>query len=542
MTTLKVHQALARALAETGQGPLFGVAGDANLYMVDAYVRRFGGRYVAAANEGGAVLMALGAAMLTGGVGFATVTHGPALTNCVTALAEAARSFTPLVLLCGDTPAAERENLQNIDQREVILASGAGYEPMRSAATALHDLARAVRRARAERRPIAFNMPAEMLWQDTDYAPVSWAVPPLPPTRPEGAALDQAIGIIAAARRPVVLAGRGAISPAARDALLRLARRVEAPLATTLRARNLFAGEPHVLGVFGTVSTPQAAEAILSADCVIAFGAGLNFHTTAQGSFLRGKRVIQIADRAEDLGRGAVADVAILGEPASVAETFLHWLEEAEIPPSGFTRDLPETGLDRPQAAEPRDTRPGTVDFLPALARLEAMLPAERTLVTDAGRWMVKSYGVLSTPGPRDHVTTASFGSIGLGMAAAIGAASARRDRPTVLFCGDGGFMLGNLTEFNTAVRERLNLIVVVFNDGGYGAEYIQLRDKQMDPAISLFDWPALAPVAVALGGEGVTVASEADLAALPAQLEARDRTRPLLIDVKLDPERVAMW
>lgn len=539
---MKLHEAIAKVLAEGVGAPLFGVVGDANAYLVDAFLRRFGGRYVAMANENGAVLAAIGAAMASGRVGLATVTHGPALTNCVTALAEGARSFTPMVLLCGDTEMDDRENLQNIDQREVVLASGAGFEQMRAPETALADLARALRRAQAERRPIAFNMPAKMLWAVVEAAPVSWAVPDLPPGVVTGAALDQAIGLIAAARRPVVLAGRGAIGAEARAALIRLARRIEAPLATTMRARNLFRDEDHALGVFGTVSTPQAAEAILRADCVLAFGAGLNFHTTAQGSFLKGKRVVQVADRAEDLGRGAVADVAILGRPADVADTFVHWLDEAEIPPSGFTGELPARGLDVPPPARPARVREGAVDFLTTLERLEAILPRDRVLVTDAGRWMVRSYATLTAPGPRDHVTSASFGAIGLGMASAIGAAAVSPGRPTVLFCGDGGFMLGNLTEFNAAVRARMDLIVVVFNDGSYGAEHIQLREKQIDPAISLFDWPEFVPLARALGGDGAVVRAAADLDALPAALAARDRTRPFLVDIKLDPDHVAMW
>lgn len=540
--SMKLYEALAKMLADNAVSPFFGLVGDANAYLVNAFARQQGGHYIAAANENGAVLMALGAAMVSGDTGFATVTHGPALTNCVTALAEGVRSFTPMVLLCGDTPVADRENLQNIDQREVVLASGAGFEQLRTPETGLQDLARAVRRARSERRPIVFNMPADILWAEVEYAPVSWFVPPIAPTRIEGDTLDNAIGIIAAARRPIVLAGRGAIDPASREALLHLARRIEAPLATTMRAKNLFRGEDHTLGVFGTVSTPQATEAILSADCVIAFGAGLNFHTTAEGSFLEGKRTIQIADRADDLGRGAIADVSILGSSPEVAKTFLHWLDEAEIPGSGFTRELPAEGLDIPPVPSLTQTREGTVDFLPALAQLDTILPAERTLVTDAGRWMVKSYGTLTAPGPRDHVTSASFGAIGLGMGSAIGAAVARPDRPTVLFCGDGGFMLGNLTEFNTAVREKLDLIVVVFNDGSYGAELIQLQDKQMDTGISLFDWPDFVPLAGALGGAGVTIKSQNDLDGLEGILKERDRTKPLLIDVKLDPDRIAMW
>lgn len=539
---MKLHQALAKTLAENGVAPLFGLVGDANAYLVDAFVRQEKGHYVATNNENGAVLAAIGAAMVSGRTGFATVTHGPALTNCVTALAEGARSFTPMVLLCGDTNIADRENLQNIDQRDVVLASGAGFEQLRTAESGLEDLARAVRRAHIERRPIAFNMPANLLWADVEYTPVSWFVPTLASTQLEGDALDNAVGMIASARRPIVLAGRGAIDDDTRASLLRLARRIEAPLATTMRARNLFRGEDHALGVFGTVSTPQAIDAIMSADCIIAFGAGLNFHTTMHGSYLAGKRVIQVADRADDLGRGAVVDLPILGRSKDVADTLVHWLDEAEIEGSGFTRDLPAQGLDIPVTPAPKAMRPGTVDFLPMLARLDAILPAERTLVTDAGRWMVRSYGTLTAPGPRDHVTSASFGSIGLGMGTAIGAAAARPDRSTILFCGDGGFMLGNLAEFHTAVREKMDMIVVVFDDGSYGAEHIQLVEKQIDPLVSLFNWPDFVTVAEAMGGAGFKVSAESDIEGLQDVIDNRDRTRPLLINVKLDPEHVAMW
>lgn len=538
--TTKVHAALARALHEAGVSHLFGVVGDANAYFVDAYARGENARYVTAANENGAVLMAIGAAMLTGGVGFCTVTHGPALTNCVTAMAEGVKSNTPVVLICGDTPVHDRENLQNIDQKAVILSSGAGFEQMRSPATALDDLARAVRRAKAERRPVAFNMPADFQWSDVDYRAVSWDIPALSKTEVEGDTLDNAVGIIAAARRPVVLAGRGAID--AREALIALARRIEAPLATTMRAKNLFRGEDHALGVCGTVSTPQTADALMSADCIIAFGASLNFHTTGQGAFVDGKRVIQIADRACDLGTGAVADVAILGNPADVAETFRYWIDEAEIPGSGFTNDLPKTGLDIPRPATATTPREGAVDFLTTLERLNEVLPQERTLVTDAGRWMVRSYGLLTAPGPCDHVTSASFGAIGLGLATAVGAGVMRPDRPTVLFCGDGGFMLGNLTEFHSAVRAGLDLIVVMFNDGSYGAEHIQFRDKQLDPSITLFDWPDFTTVARALGGDGVAIRSADDLDALPEALAGRSGDAPFLIDVHLDPDFVSMW
>lgn len=539
---MHLHAALARALADMGATPLFGLIGDANLYLVDEYIKLDGCRYIDAVNENGAVLMAMGAAMVSGGVGFATVTHGPALTNCVTALAEATKSNTPMVLLCGDTDPVAREHLQNIEQRPVILASGAGFEQMRSPETAVADLARAVRRAKAERRPIAFNMPVNHAWTDVSYAPVSTQMPPVPMTELPEEALNEAIGMIAAARRPLILAGRGAIDPASRAALLRLARRIEAPLATTIRARGLFRGEDYALGVHGSVSTPAAADAIQGADCLIAFGASLNYHTTADGAFVRDRRVIQIADRMQDLGVCAEPDLGILGHPASVADTFVHWLDEAEIPGSGFTAQLPAQGLDVPEMIPAPGAAEDTVEFLPTMAALNDMLPEDRTIVTDVGRWMVRGYQMMTAPGPLDHVTSASFAAIGLGLATAIGAAAMRPDRPTVLVCGDGGFMLGNLTEFHSAVRAESDLIVIVFNDSSYGAEHIQFRNKQRDPSISLFNWPDFASVARALGGDGMTLRQASDLDTLRQALDTRDPKRPYLIDVRIDPNHVATW
>ena len=288
--------------------------------------------------------------------------------------------------------------------------------------------------------------------------------------------------------------------------------------------------------------TPAAADAIQGADCLIAFGASLNYHTTADGAFVRDRRVIQIADRMQDLGVCAEPDLGILGHPASVADTFVHWLDEAEIPGSGFTAQLPAKGLDTPEVIPAPGAAEDTVEFLPTMAALNDMLPEDRTIVTDVGRWMVRGYQMMTAPGPLDHVTSASFAAIGLGLATAIGAAAMRPDRPTVLVCGDGGFMLGNLTEFHSAVRAESDLIVIVFNDSSYGAEHIQFRNKQRDPSISLFNWPDFASVARSLGGDGMTLHRASDLDTLRQALDTRDRKRPYLIDVRIDPDHVASW
>jgi len=143
----------------------------------------------------------------------------------------------------------------------------------------------------------------------------------------------------------------------------------------------------------------------------------------------------------------------------------------------------------------------------------------------------------ISAPGPKSFIATTNFGSIGLGLQQAIGAAIAAPDKPVIMFTGDGGFMMGGVNEFNTAVRLKQDLIVILCNDSAYGAEHIQFMDRSMDPGLSQFEWPSFADVATALGGKGIAVQSTEDLEVAIAAIDTRDR--PLLIELKLDPNDV---
>ena len=537
---MKVHEALAKAVFDHGAETMFGLIGDANLYMVDSYIRSRGGRYISAVNEAGAVLMALGYAQVSSQIGVATVTHGPAMLNTLNALVEAVKASMPLVILCGDTPIEDREHIQNVSQREFIIAAGAGFEQLRAPETVWEDTATAFRRARVERRPIVLNMPVDFQWMEAeDQSSTKHFVPGLDGFVSQGDQMDNAVGIIAAAKRPIILAGRGACEPAARDSLIRLADRIEGLLATTLKAKGLFSGHPFNIGIFGTLSTPVANELILGSDCIVAFGAGLNKYTAGSGSLIRSKRIIQVNPDARELGRNVAPDAGLVGDAGLIADRIVHWLDQAEIGPSGARTEAVREAIsgykiERRQKLEPS---PGTVDIREFLVALNEAMPADRVLVTDAGRFLIETWRHVDVKDPRDFVFTVNTGSIGFGIGEAIGAAAAAQGRTTLLITGDGGLMLGGLSEFNSAVRAKSDLIVVVCNDGSYGAEHIQFRSKQMDPSLSQFDWPDFAPVAAALGGFGVTVRSSADTK--QAMDAIRSPQRPLLIDVKLDPDQV---
>ncbi|WP_305985439.1 thiamine pyrophosphate-binding protein [Roseibium sp. MMSF_3544] len=528
-------QSIARSIQDHDIDTLFGLMGDANLFMVDHYVRACGGTFVPVAYEGSAVLMALAYSHVSGRMGVATVTHGPALTNCITALAEGARGNIPMVLLAGDTPVMTPQNLQNIDQRELAKVAGAGFEQVRAPHTASYDIAHAFYRARIEKRPIVLNMPADHMWQEATHETKVFEVFDNPAYVPEGDNVDAAIGMIASAKRPIILAGGGATS--ARDQIIRLADRLEAPLATTLKAKGLFNGHPYNIDIFGTLSTPAAYEVIDKCDCVVAFGASLHHFTTDQGKLMKNKRVVQVNESGTEVARNYHPDAALIADAGLTADNIVWWLDEAEIPPSGFTGELDVPALTAHPAGDPAKAKPGFVNFEHALDRLEEILPKDRVLATDGGRFMTEVWCRISAPGPKSFLATVNFGSIGLGLQEAIGAALAAPDRPVVLFTGDGGFMMGGVNEFNTAVRLKQDLIVILCNDSAYGAEHIQFLDRKMDPGLSMFDWPSFAEVATALGGKGLVVASAEDLDAALLAIEARDR--PLLIELKLDPDDV---
>ena len=531
------QDAMATALTDNDVETIFGLIGDGNLFVMDSFRRRPGTAYVGVAHEATAVEAASGYAQVTGRLGVATVTHGPALTNTLTPLIDAVRGSVPLLLIAGDTRADDKLHVQSIPQREVVLAAGAGFEQLRSPLTLADDLATAIRRAHVEERPIVLNMPANFQWQETEYVPSPARPSDRGATRPSAEALDTALGIIASANRPVVLAGRGAINPAAQAAVLRFANRIGAPVATTLKARDLFRGEPHNLGILGTVAHEVALSTLAAADCVIAFGASLNRFTTADGSLVEKRRVVQVDDNRRSLGRFAVPDAAVLGDAARTADDFVALLDEAEVPPTGFAS--PQLAVELAHRHDQRPDRGSNeyVDIQTAVRRVEEAVPVDRTVVTDSGRFVFSCWPVIAVQHPRHFVHTANYASIGLGMGTAIGAGVGRPGHPALLLTGDGGFMMGGLNEFSTAVRHGLDLIVLVLNDGSYGAEHIQFTRRDLDPGMSLFDWPDLGPVADALGGRGFTVRNLAELDTALAHLPHRDR--PVLIDVHLDPNLV---
>ena len=553
---MKVTEAVAKALTGLGADTVFGVVGSGNFHMTNALIAH-GARYVAARHECGAASMADAWARLTGRPALLSLHQGPGITNALTGITEAAKSRTPLLVLAADVSASAVTSNFRIDVAAITAATGATPARLQSAGFAIDDAARAYRMARDERRTVLLALPL-----DVQAAECTWLGPPAErPAAPVPPPPQQAAGlavILAGAARPVFIAGRGARGAAARAALERLADECGALLATSAAAKGLFRGNPWDLDVSGGFASPLAAELIGGADVVVGWGCSLNMWTTRHGRLVGpDTTVIQVDCEAEAIGRHRPVQLGVVGDVALTADAVASLLRhEPRAPlPAGQdeTGELRGTGY-RSAALRERlaagvrwrdvpfdDESDGErIDPRSLSIALDDMLPADRIVAVDSGNFMGYPSMFLSVPDQDGFCFTQAYQSIGLGLASAIGCAIARPDRLPVAVLGDGGALMG-ISELETAVRLALPMVIVVYNDHGYGAEVHHFGPDGYPLDTVRFAAADLAAIARGFGCDAVTVRSTGDLEAVRAWLAARP-PRPILVDAQVTSERGAWW
>jgi thiamine pyrophosphate-dependent acetolactate synthase large subunit-like protein len=545
----EVAAAVGTAFFDRGVDTAFGVLGSGNFVATEAFVAA-GGAFHAARHEGGAASMADGFGRVTGRPALVSVHQGPGLTNAITAIGEAVKARVPMVVFAGDTaPGALRSNFR-IDQHALVESVGARAERLHGPGSAVADAARALARARDERRPVVLMAPVDLQEEAVEEGAVASRLParpapgtPAPAPLPPGAspaAVAALADLLLAARRPLVIAGRGAVVADAGGPLAELGERAGAMLATTAMAKGLFEGHPHHLGISGGFSSPPAAELIASADLVLAVGASLTPWTTREGSlFAAAEKLVRI-DVEADAAVGEGADLVVLGDAAEVIAALCTELAER----GHDCRRHPDIEAAARRCAwrlQPFDEAPGPgrIDPRSFSIALEAALPADRTVVVDSGHFVGWPAMYLEPPDARSWVFVNAFQAVGLGLGAAIGAAMARPGRVTVLAIGDGGLLM-SLAELETAGRLGLPLLIVVYDDAAYGAEVHPFGAAGHDVSLVRFPDTDLAAIGRAAGLGAVTVREPADLEPVAAWAAAPDG--PLLVDAKVDPEVCAEW
>ncbi|ALM83611.1 thiamine pyrophosphate-binding protein [Bordetella sp. N] len=535
---MKVYEAVAEALIAEGVDTLFGLMGDGNMSIWADLVRRGGVTMISSGHEQGAVAMADGYGRATAKVGVAMVTHGPGLTQTGTSLTVAARGRSPLVLILGQVRRGALHGTQRMNQRPFAEACGAHFADVTTPENLAAEVANAFYIARVRRMPVVLNLDVALQERSFDwdffYRPSAESLPPLPST-PSEPVLADLVERLARAERPVIIAGLGAMRSGAKDALLQLGEQVGALFATSLQAKGYFAGEAYDVGISGSFASEPTERLLGDADFVLGVGAEVGYYTSEGGMMFPMADIARIDREPVPNDIPALPGLHACGDARATVELLVARLRERGVAKTGYRDD--ET---RAVLAAPPHTFPATQDGIEprALAHaIGAALP-ENSLVT-CGNCHFWAFPAMYMPLPAGATLNFSyqFGCIGQTLPLAIGIGTAHPDRPHVMLEGDGA-MLMNIQELFTVQRFKRNLVVIVWNDCGFGAEMHKLRAHGFDASLAQWESADFVAIARAFGGDGVRIESAEAVGDAIRQGVARGGL--FLIDARVSPSVVS--
>jgi len=460
---------LCRALEELGVEAVFGLPGSQNVGLFEA-LRMSRLRTVVATSELAAAFMANGYARATGRPGVLATIPGPGFTYALTGLAEALLDSTPLLHIVGrpaDGP-GRRFQLQALDQRAILAPMVKRVFDLDNLENVEAVLADAYALCLSgEPGPVAVQIPSKL--EDDAGPPRSVKAAPTSPPTPDTRDLQSRL---AEARRPLLYVGQGACGAAAELAELVESRRI--PLVATSSARGILPENHPWVVPFDRGSTEALNELAERADLILALGCKFS-HNGAHGFRLKlpAGRLVQVDASSAVLGANYDASFLLEADVPWLVRTLLDATKTSPSAPSEWTTEEIDEWRQRAYARydsawEPkvRGLSPPTIETF--FAALRGAMPAESCLVLDSGLHQMLARRHFPVLGPGGLMLPADLQAMGFALPAAIGARIGRPDRPVAALLGDGGFAMSGF-ELLTAVRERLRLTVVVFNDGHYG-------------------------------------------------------------------------
>ena len=533
---------LARLLREMGVAVVFGVMGDGNMHWLAEYAALPGMRWCPAWHEAGAVGMADGYARAAGRetVGVATVTMGPGLAQALAALTAAVRTRSPVLIITAEPAHVSPPDAQDVGQRSWAETAGARYRLVTEAADLAPALTETMRCARTG-CPAVLALAVDLMDREYDGSTPHSGGPAgladLAEAAVDTTAIDTAVRLLAASRRPLVLLGRGAELSGAVPAAVRLGRGIGACFLTTVPAKGCLPAprDPFDFGLAGTMAHPPTRRLAATADVVLVVGAALDQHNTSGGTFFGGARVIRVDRRSPTEMWHPDGDVTEITADAATALARL----AAKLPPSrGSGLRTAETAA--LLAAEP-SRRAGLAAAKPAdglnpwavIAAIDDSISGRAHVVTGVGHFWYFAAPYLSARPGRTFQFGYGFGLIGQGLPLAIGAAvAARPGHRTIAIEGDGSFLM-NPQELQSAVRFGADLLVLVLNNAAYGSEFHKLAIAGLDPAAGAFDRPAdIVAIARALGADARRVRTMDELYSGLAAFAASGGVRVLDIGI----------
>ncbi|MEK6244674.1 MAG: thiamine pyrophosphate-binding protein [Pseudomonadota bacterium] len=531
-------QAVVDCLRREGIDHVFGIPGTMNLPILDVLRATPEIRFILTRHEQGAAFMAYGFARSLNRPAIVTATEGPGVTNLATGIGAAWKGYVPVISISGaqELWVREKDASQDIDQVTLCRPITKWAYSIPSVAKVQEAVRRAFRVALAEPLgPVHLDASRDILLAETESEPIAPEAY-RPGSLPEcpAAELDRAAALIGQAKRPVLLVGGGVLRGKALDALRRLAESTAIPVATLQYHPDAFpTSHPLALGPLGRNGWSSANRALPQADVVIAVGAHIDIFSTTfkYGLIDREARLIHHSPVGTDIGVVFPVAQAVVGSTLSFVEGLSERLNKKWnwIDVAALRRDW---NTERESLIDMK-----AIPILPpvvARAMREA-LPQDGIMIVDAGNAGKHMRVFMDTYQPDTFMYSDDWGSVGAAFPIAMGVKLARPGQPVMATVGDMGMMC-NIGELETAVRERIPVVCVVYNDRGLGNERAFQKELYGGRYFAVdygdVDFAALAKV---FGAYGERVLEPSGV--LPAVKRALESGLPAVVDVVIDQD-----
>ncbi|HMD59197.1 MAG TPA: thiamine pyrophosphate-dependent enzyme [Steroidobacteraceae bacterium] len=526
-------QAIADSLIAHGVDTVFGIPG-AHMYdFNDALAERQAQlRFITTRHEQGAGYMAFGYAKSTGRVGVYTVVPGPGVLNSGAALCTAFGATTPVLCITGNIMARligqGRGQLHELpDQLALLRGLTKWSERINHPTEAPGVIAEAFRQLASGRiRPVAVEAPWDVFGMKAEVQAIG-PLSALPPPDPDPTAITAAAKLIAQAKRPLISVGAGAL--AAGESVLELAKLLQAPVTAHRSGKGIVSDEEP----YG-MSMVAAFEYWRTADLLIGIGSRLELQYLRWRWQPKDLKVVRIDIDATEFVR-LKPDIGIVTDAELGTRALINALAPLLPKPESRTTQFREIKARAEQAIRVVQPQMAYIDVIRAVLPRDGFYVEEISQVGFTSRFGFPAYR------PREYITCGYQDNLGFGFNTALGVKVANPDKAVVAISGDGGLLYG-FQELATAVKYRINVVTVLFNNNSYG----NVRRDQIERyggrllGVELHN-PDFVKLTESFGALGLRASTPAELKAALERALAADL--PVVIEVPVSQgEETSPW
>ena len=526
-------QMIIECLKEQGVDTVFGYPGGAILNVYDElYKHKDEIRHVLTSHEQGAAHAADGYARSSGKVGVCLATSGPGASNLVTGIATAYMDSVPIVAItCNVTvPLLGKDSFQEIDIAGITTPITKHNFIVKDVESLAGTIRRAFDIARKGRPgPVLVDIPKDVTSNQAEYIPQKIEMPKRVTDKLRQKDIELAVELIRNAKKPYIFVGGGVILSDAEEELRTFVQKVDAPVCDTLMGKGAFDGtDEKYTGMLGMHGTKTSNYGVSECDLLIA--AGVRFSDRVLGNaakFANQAKIVQFDVDPAEINKNIVVDASVVGDLKEILTRLNAELDQQEHGKwreqvSGYKQKYPlvyhPSGLSGPYMIE----------------KLYEKTKGDAIIVTEVGQHQMWAAQYYKYSRPRRLLTSGGLGTMGYGLGAAIGAQIANPDKQVINIAGDGCFRM-NMNEIATAVREKLPLIEIIFNNHVLGMvrQWQDLFYEKHYSATVLDDGVDYVKLAEAMGAEGIRATSREEFdAAITHALESKKTT---VIDCVID-------